>query len=84
MNLTEQIMQGLRDNDSPYKTDQDNIRDAIALIKELTTENERLRVDLDNAKADTIRTMAERLKAAFPSIAVVIDYFAKELLGELQ
>lgn len=46
----EQIIQGLRENDSSYKDDQDNIRDAIALIKSqekriraLTEENERLK-----------------------------------------
>lgn len=52
---SEQILQGLRGNDSPYKTDQDNIRDAIELIKsqeqrikKLTEENESLRAE--NAK----------------------------------
>lgn len=38
----EQIIQGLRDNDSPYKSDQDNIRDAIAIINELTEEKANL------------------------------------------
>jgi hypothetical protein len=29
----EQVIQGLRENDSPYKSDQDNIMNAISLIK---------------------------------------------------
>ena len=36
------IIRGLLKNDSPYKEDQDIIRDAIALINELPEENERL------------------------------------------
>lgn len=41
----EQIIQGLRNNDSPYVSDQNNIVDAISLIKQLTEENERLRAE---------------------------------------
>lgn len=100
----EQIIQGLRENDSPYKTDRDNIWDAIALIKQLNEENEAISercaiqvvtaIELDKqvqrlteenedlkaiaeqyqkqfeeAKADTVREMQERLKAYFGTYA---------------
>ena len=59
----EQILQGLRDNDSPYKSDQDNIRNAIAFIKELTEEIERLEAEIDKqyeqAKADILGNMSD-------------------------
>jgi hypothetical protein len=38
----EQIIQGLMRNDSNYVEDQECIREAIALIRELTEENDRL------------------------------------------
>ena len=58
----DEIIQGLRDNDSPYKSDQDNIRYAIAFINELTAKTEaqdivitELRKCLDKANHDADR-----------------------------
>ncbi len=70
----DEIIQGLRDNDSPYKSDQDSIRDAIAFINELTEENERLRelgttkevekeIVRRETRADTVRKMQTEIEA---------------------
>lgn len=56
----EQIIQGLRDNDSPYKSDQDNIRDAIALIKELIQANEQLSESYDHLEKTKDELLAEK------------------------
>lgn len=47
----DEIIQGLRDNDSPYKSDQDSIRDAIAFINELTEECAKLTEEKENLHA---------------------------------
>ncbi|MBR3680602.1 MAG: hypothetical protein IKL79_01195 [Clostridia bacterium] len=91
----EQILQGLRDNDSPYKSDQDAIQNAIALIKQLTEANKRLaeRVLAENhlrnqveymlktVKSDTVREFAERLKKCFNNeIEHLAIYTEKQVL----
>jgi hypothetical protein len=75
------------------------MEDALALIEELTEENERLRassVDYRNipdikaeTRADTVRKMQERLKEYFPydadsGLYVVLDQIAKEMLEGIE
>ena len=84
---------GLREEFTPA----DIATAALALIRELTEENEKIGIEnfnliceLSRIKADTVRKMQDRLKNAFnfghtileKSICDIIDQIAKELLED--
>ena len=94
----EKVLQGLRRNDSTYKSDQDIIRDAISLIKELTEERDRykryyLNHEYDKfeaeVKADTVRRMQAEIEARcikggiYPAfVKSTIDRIVEEMLED--